>query len=397
MSIEIKVPLFAESISEGQVLTWHKQLGDSVMQGDVLVEIETDKVVLEVPAMSSGVIATIAVKEGETVISEQLLGTIDETVSVKTVNQTTTKADTAPTAMQAKTTPTASTTTPATSPSARALLREHGLAAKEVQTSGRIGKTEVEQFIATSNETVIPGALALDPEERPQKRVPMTRIRLKIAEHLLGAAQNTAMLTTFNEVNMQPVMDARNKYKEAFQATHQTKLGFMSFFVRAVTESLKQFPAVNSSIDDNDIVYHGFCDIGVAVSTKRGLLVPVIRDTQNKSMANIEAAIIDFSRRATDGKIDLDELQGGTFSITNGGVFGSMMSTPILNPPQSAILGMHSIQKRPVVIDNEICIRPMMYVALSYDHRVIDGREAVSYLRTVKEFIEDPVRMLLEV
>lgn len=403
MTTEIKVPVFAESISEGQVLTWHKQPGDSVMQGDVLVEIETDKVVLEVPALASGVIDAIDVAEGETVTSEQLLGTIDETKTVTSSAKESAKEapvdEPAQAAQTAQSTqaevPATTATETATSPSARALLREHGLQANEVQTTGRIGKADVESFVKDGGS--VPQELALDADMRPQKRVPMTRIRAKIADHLLGATQNTAMLTTFNEVNMQPVMDARTQYKDAFLATHHTKLGFMSFFVRAATEGLKRFPAVNASIDGNDIIYHGFCDIGVAVSTERGLLVPIIRDTQSKSMADIEATIIDFGKRAGDGKIDLDELQGGTFSVTNGGIFGSMMSTPILNPPQSAILGMHGIQKRAVVINDEICIRPMMYLALSYDHRIIDGKDAVSFLRTIKEFLEDPIRMVLEV
>ena len=400
MSVEIKAPTFAESVAEGTVAAWHKNVGDAVRRDDVLADIETDKVVIEIFAPTDGVLAEIVKPEGETVESEDLLARLTEAA-----------AESAP----APETAAAATPAPAASPAARKLAAEAGVDVAAVAGTGRGGrvtkedvararaKAEADAGEAAVAETPTPdaapaAATAQGAEAgRVERRVPMTRLRASIAARLVEAQRTAAMLTTFNEVDMQPVMTMRRRYGDEFQARHNgTKLGFMSFFVRACVEALKRFPAVNASIDGNDVVYHGYYDIGVAVSTERGLVVPVVRDADALGLHQIEDAIVEYGARARDGKLALAEMQGGTFTISNGGVFGSLLSTPILNPPQTGILGMHKIEQRAVVVDGAVAVRPMMYLALSYDHRLIDGREAVRFLVTVKELIEDPARILLE-
>jgi len=403
MSIEVKIPPLPESVSDAVVSTWHKQPGDNVVQDENLVDIETDKVVLEVPSPGTGVLEGIIEQAGSTVVAGQIIARI----MPGSVESETKEPE--PVA-EAKETDDA----PVMSPSVRKLLHENELEAEAVVGTGKNGRLLKEDILAyldqrkkdkpvkTANEAAtsdVAEAVEARPSSvtRPERRVPMTRLRAKIAERLLAAQQDAALLTTFNEVNMQPVMDLRKRYRDAFEKAHGIKLGFMSFFVRAVTEGLRRFPAINASIDGQDIVYHDYYDIGVAVSSPRGLVVPVLRDTDQASLAEIEKNIRDFAERAKSGKLDLDELTGGTFSITNGGVFGSMLSTPIINPPQSAILGMHNIVERPVAEEGEVVIRPVMYLALSYDHRLIDGREAVSFLVSVKQMLEDPARILLDI
>jgi len=399
MAIHIKAPAFPESIADGEVVTWHKSAGDSVQRDELLVEIETDKVVMEVVAPEDGILVTIEVSEGETIASEALLATLEPgevtTAQSSAVPAADDQADAADTEVLA-------------GPAVRQLLAEHKLDPTSISGSGkggRIIKEDVLKVVATkvakqaaaapSN----PGMPAIDTptSERVEKRVPMTRMRARIAERLLEASQQTAMLTTFNEVNMAPVMALRSQYKEQFEKTHNgTRLGFMGFFVKACCEALKRFPAVNASIDGNDVVYHGYQDIGVAVSTADGLVVPVLREADFMSIADVEAAIHDLGLKARDKKLTIEEMTGGTFTLSNGGVFGSLLSTPILNPPQTGILGMHTIQDRPVAVDGQVLIRPMMYLALSYDHRLIDGKTAVQFLMTVKNLIEDPARILLQ-
>ena len=394
MTLEIKTPTFAESISEGTVAAWHKAVGDPVRRDDVLVDVETDKVVIEIFAPADGVLAEILKPEGETVASEDLLGRLAPG-----------DAAAAASAEDAAGEPVAAL--PAVAPAARKLAAELDLDVDGLQGSGRGGrvtKEDVQRAAAREAEAPVAPAPARSdaPDAAPaagreERRVPMTRLRASIAARLVEAQRAAAMLTTFNEVDMQAVMAMRRQYGEAFQARHGgTKLGFMSFFVRAAVEALKRFPAVNASIDGNDIVYHGYFDIGVAVSTDRGLVVPVVRDADALGLHQIEDAIVDFGARARAGKLALEDMQGGTFTVSNGGVFGSLLSTPILNPPQTGILGMHKIQQRPVVVAGEIVARPMMYLALSYDHRLIDGRDAVRFLATIKELVEDPSRILLE-
>ena len=394
--IEIRTPTFAESISEGTVAVWHKSVGESVQRDDVLLDIETDKVVIEIFAPVDGVVAEILKGEGEVVESEDLLGRLREAEAAG--NEPAPLAE-APRAVQV-----------AASPAARKLAAEEGIDLDQVDGSGRDGritKDDVQRQVnearaapdVTAETAPAPAAPVemTDSGERVERRVPMTRLRASIAARLVEAQQTAAMLTTFNEVDMGPIMTMRRRYGDEFRERHNgTKLGFMSFFVRASVEALKRFPAVNATIDGNDIVYHGYYDIGVAVSTDRGLVVPVVRDADALGMHQIEDAIVDYSGRAQDGKLALEDMQGGTFTISNGGVFGSLLSTPILNPPQTGILGMHKIEERPMVVDGEIVARPMMYLALSYDHRLIDGREAVSFLVTVKQLVEDPARILLE-
>lgn len=422
MSIEVKVPPLPESVSEATIVTWHKQPGDAVSRDENLVDIETDKVVLEVPAPEDGVLAEIVAGEGDTVTAGQLIARLEAGAPAAAAKPAAAeKAQAAQPAAAA-----AATNLEDLSPAVRRLVAEHGLDPSQIPGTGRGGRLTKEDVLnfmeagegsfdepvrprgTASAEAAAPAAKAAEAQpavqaqptpagERTERRVPMTRLRQRIAERLVEAQHTAAMLTTFNEVNMKPLMDLRAKYKDSFEKAHGIKLGFMSFFVKASIEALKRFPAVNASIDGNDIIYHGYYDIGIAVSTPRGLVVPVVRDADQLSMAGIEKAIADYGVRARDGKLSIDELSGGTFSITNGGVFGSMMSTPILNPPQSAILGMHAIKERPVVENGEIVIRPMMYLALTYDHRIIDGREAVSSLVVIKEMLEDPARLLLEV
>lgn len=414
MSIDIKAPTFPESISEGTVAGWLKAAGDRVSRDEVLVEIETDKVVLEVVAPDDGVLAEILVGDGETVSSEQVIGRFEAGAG----------AGASTPARPAAAAPAAEAPASA-SPAARKLAEEQGIDIRSVSGSGRSGritKEDVARVAATPQPAAVPppaNAAGAAPSsaraagvaeqmpavdvgdiyrgERVERRVPMTRLRASIARRLVEAQQTAAMLTTFNEVDMSAVMALRKKYQEAFQARHNgTRLGFMSFFVRAAVEALKRFPAVNASLDGNDIVYHGYYDIGVAVSTDRGLVVPVVRDADALGLSQIEDQINDFGKRAREGRLTIDDMTGGTFTISNGGIFGSLLSTPILNPPQTGILGMHKIQDRPVVVDGQIVVRPMMYLALSYDHRLIDGQEAVRFLVAIKDMLEDPARILLE-
>jgi 2-oxoglutarate dehydrogenase E2 component (dihydrolipoamide succinyltransferase) len=402
MAIEIKVPNLPESVSSATVATWHVKQGDAVKREQNLLDLETDKVMLEVPALDDGVLKEIRVQAGATVQAGDVLGIIEAGAA----------AAAAPGAAPAKAEaakPAVAADNDSQSPAVRKLLSELGLSAAQISGSGRGGRLTVDDVKAYADrqrsqpaapaaapKTAAPAPARLAPGAREEQRVPMTRIRARIAERLLDAKNNTAMLTTFNEVDLKAVSELRARYKDSFEKTHGAKLGFMSFFVRAAIEALKKYPVLNASVDGNDIVYHGYYDVGIAVSSERGLVVPIMRDADMLSMAEIEKTIADFGSRAKANKLTMEDLTGGTFSITNGGVFGSMLSTPILNPPQSAILGMHGITERPVVVDGQIVIRPMMYLALSYDHRIIDGKEAVLGLRTIKECLEDPAKILLQ-
>ena len=408
MTIEIKAPTFPESVADGVVSAWHKAAGESVARDELLVEIETDKVVMEVVAPAPGVIEAILVGEGETILSETLLATLVEGEAAE-VQQTTVKSDNDQPA-PASAEPSVSDSVPM-GPAVRTLLDEQGLEATSITASGKGGRllkedvlahiADLEKTVAQERDVPVTEEVGLDvagpTSGRIEKRVPMTRMRARIAERLLDATQQTAMLTTFNEVNMAPLMKLRRQYKEQFEATHNgTRLGFMGFFVRAACEALKRFPAVNASIDGNDVVYHGYQDIGVAVSIDEGLVVPILRDADFMSIADIEAAVHDLGVKARDKKLTIEEMTGGTFTVSNGGVFGSLLSTPILNPPQTGILGMHTIQDRPIAMDGEVVIQPMMYLALSYDHRLVDGKTAVQFLVAIKGLIEDPARILLQ-
>lgn len=397
MTIEIKAPTFPESVADGTIATWYKQPGEAVSRDELLVDIETDKVVLEIVAPADGAISEIVKGEGETVLSEELIGKFEEGAGSAAV------AEAAPA--------TAAVAAVASgeiklSPAARKLVEENSIDPATIKATGKgdlITKEDVMGHMSTAapapTAAAAPAAhVDLDPGDKIEKRVPMTRMRKRIAERLLDATQSTAMLTTFNEVNMEPVMTLRKDYKDLFEKTHNgVRLGFMGFFVKAACEALKRFPVVNASLDGDDIVYHGYQDIGVAVSSDKGLVVPVLRDADNMSVATVEDTIRDYGTRARDGKLGIEEMQGGTFTITNGGVFGSLLSTPILNPPQTAILGMHKIQERPMAVNGEVKILPMMYLALSYDHRLLDGKEAVQFLVAIKDLLEDPARILLEV
>ncbi len=408
MAIEIKAPAFPESVADGEIATWHKQEGDSVARDELIVEIETDKVVMEVVAPEDGVLGKIHAGEGETIESEALLATLEPGTAGRGPAAPETAPAAAPAAAQA---PAPATESPALGPAARQLIEEHRLDPAVITATGRGGritKEDVLRHLADKPAASAPAPAAADPDavvempagpssERIEKRVPMTRMRARIAERLLEASQQTAMLTTFNEVNMAPVMALREKYRDQFERTHNgTRLGFMGFFVKAACEALKRFPEVNASIDGNDVVYHGYQDIGVAVSTENGLVVPVLRDADFMSLADVEAAVSDMGGRAQQNKLSIDDMTGGTFTVTNGGVFGSLLSTPILNPPQTGILGMHKIQERPMAVDGEVVVLPMMYLALSYDHRLIDGKTAVQFLVAVKDLVEDPARILLQ-
>ena len=383
--VEVKVPQLSESVSEATLLTWHRRVGEAVSEGENLIDIETDKVVLELPASKSGMLVKIIRGDGEKVASNELIAQID----TEGVAQAAAAHTAAPSAVP---------------PSARKLAREYEVDAGSLQGSGRSGRVTredvlnaVQQVSGNAPQAVKPAPSPLKDEGvRHEQRVPMTRIRQRIAERLLQSQQNAAILTTFNEVNMQPVNELRNKYKEAFEKKHGVKLGFSSFFVSAVVLALQKFPIVNASVDGSDIIYHGYYDIGVAIGSERGLVVPIIRDADKLSFADIEKQIADFAERAKDGKLMLEELTGGTFSITNGGIFGSMLSTPIINPPQSAILGIHMTKDRPIAENGQVVIRPMNYLALSYDHRIIDGREAVQFLVAIKEALEYPGHVLLD-
>lgn len=399
MGIDIKVAQFPESVTEGTLIEWHKQPGEPVHQDDLLAEIETDKVVFEVLAPDDGIMGELLSREGDTVSSEQVIAHL-QPAEVTDLSQAAQTASAPPATDKPEQT---SADTSRIGPAARKLIAENNLDPQRIPGSGKDGRILKDDVLAylSHTESAAGGQNLIPPVadngERPQKRVPMSRLRARIAERLVTAQQTAAILTTFNEINMQPVMEIRSRYRDRFEKQHGIKLGFMSFFVKACLEALQRFPEINASIDGEEIVYHGFYDIGIAVGSPRGLVVPILQDADTLSMAEIEKQITDFADRAKSGKLSLDEITGGTFSITNGGIFGSLLSTPILNPPQSAILGMHKIEKRPVVIDDEIVIRPMMYVALSYDHRLVDGREAVQFLVTIKECVEDPARILLDI
>lgn len=439
MLIEVKVPELAESVAEATLVSWLKQQGEAVEQGENLVEVETDKVMLEVSAPESGVLKEIKKGDNETVLSNEVIATIDtdgagvvpigsqvkkqpdsppssqaQPSAEKTAEDASAPADVMPNqppeSSEARTAPT-EPKTPKLSPAVRKLLEEHKLTPTDIAptaTGDRISKDDVLSYLATKQESEaveksaqptahIEAEAPVQQGERAEKRVPMTRLRKRIAERLLAAQHENAILTTFNEVNMQPVMELRERYRDRFEEIHGVKLGFMSFFVSAAVQALKRFPSVNASIDENEIVHPSYYDIGIAVSSSRGLVVPILRDADQCSLAAIEKGISDYAVKARDNKLAIEELTGGTFTITNGGIFGSLLSTPILNPPQSAILGMHKIQSRPMAESGEVVIRPMMYLALSYDHRIIDGREAVQFLVTIKETIEDPSRLLLQI
>jgi 2-oxoglutarate dehydrogenase E2 component (dihydrolipoamide succinyltransferase) len=393
--VEVKVPQLSESVAEATMLQWKKKVGDPVAADEILIEIETDKVVLEVPAPSAGVITEIVVADGGTVLAEQLIAKIDSTAIATAAPVVAAKVSAAsPPVAPAKVSQAASA-----SPSAAKILAEKNVNADQVSGSGRDGRITKGDALSAVTGGAKPAALPSAPMpmgERPEERVPMSRLRARIAERLLESQANNAILTTFNEVNMAPVIAMRNKYKDQFEKVHGVKLGFMSFFVKAATHALKKFPLLNASVDGNDIIYHGYFDIGIAVSSPRGLVVPILRDVDQMNLADIEKKIAEFGAKARDGKLSLEDLTGGTFSISNGGVFGSMLSTPIINPPQSAILGIHATKERAVVEDGQIVIRPINYLALSYDHRIIDGREAVLGLVAMKDALEDPSRLLLD-
>ena len=391
MIIDVKVPMLSESVSEGTLLEWKKKVGEAVARDEILIDIETDKVVLEVPSPQAGVLVEIIAQNGETVAAEQVLARIDTAATASAE---------APAAAPAPEAAPAAAQTNAAMPAAAKLAAETGVDVNALQGSGRDGRVLKEDVQNAAAKPAAAPAAAPAPVPagaRPEQRVPMSRLRARVAERLLASQQENAILTTFNEVNMKPIMDLRAKYKEKFEKEHGVKLGFMSFFVKAAVAALKKYPVVNASVDGSDIVYHGYFDIGIAIGSPRGLVVPILRDADQMSIADIEQAIVDYAKKAKDGKIALEDLTGGTFSITNGGTFGSMMSTPIINPPQSAILGMHATKERAVVENGEIVVRPMMYLALSYDHRIIDGREAVLTLVTIKELLEDPARLVLDV
>ena len=394
MIIDVKVPMLSESVSEGTLLEWKKKVGEAVARDEILIDIETDKVVLEVPSPQAGVLVEIIAQNGETVAAEQVLARID-TVAIASASAEAPAAAPAPEAAPA------AAQTNAAMPAAAKLAAETGVDVNALQGSGRDGRVLKEDVQNAAAKPAAAPAAASAPAPvpagvRPEQRVPMSRLRARVAERLLASQQENAILTTFNEVNMKPIMDLRAKYKEKFEKEHGTKLGFMSFFVKAAVAALKKYPVVNASVDGNDIVYHGYFDIGIAIGSPRGLVVPILRDADQMSIADIEQAIVDYAKKAKDGKIALEDLTGGTFSITNGGTFGSMMSTPIINPPQSAILGMHATKERAVVENGQVVVRPMMYLALSYDHRIIDGREAVLTLVAIKDALEDPARLLLD-
>jgi len=419
MSIDIRVPTLPESVADATVLSWHKQPGEAVARDENLVDLETDKVVLEVPAPADGVLTEIQFDEGDTVEADQVLAILDENATAAAAPAPETASEPPPPAREAEPAPAPAADNrreeraeqPVLTPSVRRLVKELNIDAGKITGTGKNGrilksdvmkfldsqdKHEHEQELEALRSSTMPAA-ELPQGARPEERVPMTRLRARIAERLVEAQQNAAILTTFNEVDLQAVMELRNRYKDSFEKQHDTRLGFMSFFVKATVEALKRFPEVNASVDGTDIIYHGYYDIGIAVGSPRGLVVPVLRDADQLSFSEIETTIKQFGKKAQEGSLSYDELTGGTFTISNGGVYGSMLSTPILNPPQSGILGMHNIQQRPMVVDGEIVIRPMMYLALSYDHRIIDGRGAVQFLVTIKQLLEDPARMLLNV
>ena len=398
MTIEIKAPTLPESVPDGTIATWYKNVGDTVARDELLVDIETDKVVIEVVSPTDGVLKEIIKNAGDTIVSNEAIGSIQ----AGEIAAQAAPAEAAPAAAPSEAA--ASDSKAILSPSAKKMVEEKSLDANAISGTGKAGRVTKEDVMAhvdapkSAAPSSTPAGATVSSDGRIEERVPMSRLRAKVAERLLHATQSTAMLTTFNEVNMKPVMDIRNRYKDEFEKVHDgVRLGFMSFFVRASIEALKRFPAVNASLDGADIIYHGYQDIGVAVGSPRGLVVPVLRNADNMSLAQIEKVIREFGKKAQDGKLAIDELTGGTFTISNGGVFGSLLSTPIINPPQTAILGMHKIQERPMAVDGEVKILPMMYLALSYDHQMIDGKEAVQFLVTIKELLEDPTRLILEI
>lgn len=406
MTIDIKAPTFPESVPEGTIATWHKKPGEAVSRDDLIVDIETDKVVLEVVAPADGALSEIIKDEGDTILSNEVIAKFEAGAGASDT------AEEAP-AKDSASSDSGSSNTAQVNPAAKKLAEEKGIDLTSVSGTGKGGRITKEDVIKFEGSAPAPTPVsepapkpkpATKPEpapvagERPEKRVPMTRLRARIAERLLDATQTTAMLTTFNEVNMAPVMELRKKYKDMFEKAHNgSRLGFMGFFVKAAVEALRRFPAVNASLDGTDIVYHGYQDIGVAVSTPKGLVVPVLRNAENMGLADIENNVRELGLKGRDGKLTIEEMTGGTFTITNGGVFGSLVSTPILNPPQAAILGMHKIQERPMAVNGKVEILPMMYLALSYDHRLIDGKEAVQFLVAIKDLLEDPARILLEI
>jgi 2-oxoglutarate dehydrogenase E2 component (dihydrolipoamide succinyltransferase) len=401
MTIEIKAPTLPESVPDGTIANWYKNVGDTVSRDELLVDIETDKVVIEVVSPTDGTLKEILCEAGDTIVSNQAIGSVLAGDAKPAAAKSEPAAEEKPAAVTADNAKEA-----IISPAAKKLIDENNLDASSISGTGRDGRITKEDILAklesgsapATNSAAVSASIGVSEEGRLEERVPMSRLRAKVAERLLQASQSTAMLTTFNEVNMKPVMDIRNRYKEEFEKAHDgTRLGFMSFFVRACTEALKRYPAVNASLDGDDIIYHGYQDIGVAVSSPRGLVVPVLRNVDSMGLAQVEKEIRDFGLKARDGKLAIEEMLGGTFTISNGGVFGSLLSTPILNPPQTAILGMHKIQERPMAVSGEVVVLPMMYLALSYDHRMIDGKEAVQFLVTVKELLEDPTRLLLEI
>lgn len=404
MATEIKAPVFPESVADGTIATWHKQPGEAVSRDEVICDIETDKVVLEVVAPADGTIASIIKNEGDTVLSNEVIaqfeeGAVSGAAQTQAV-QSEEKVEQAAAQTEAGAAPVVERSQPVQdqAPAVRKALTETGIAASDVAGTGRGGRITKEDVANHQAKPAAPAAapLSVAVGERIEKRVPMTRLRKRVAERLLAATQSTAMLTTFNEVNMKPIMEMRAQYKDAFEKRHGARLGFMSFFVKAATEALKRYPAVNASIDGDDIVYHGYYDIGVAVSSDRGLVVPVLRDTDRMNYAEVENGIRAYAVKARDGKLGIEDMTGGTFTITNGGTFGSLLSTPILNTPQTAILGMHKIQDRPMAVNGQVEILPMMYLALSYDHRLIDGKEAVGFLVAIKELLEEPARLILD-
>ncbi|NLY35411.1 MAG: 2-oxoglutarate dehydrogenase complex dihydrolipoyllysine-residue succinyltransferase [Alcaligenaceae bacterium] len=398
--IDVIVPQLSESISEATLLEWKKKVGEAVTQDEILIEVETDKVVLEVPAPASGVIVEIVEGDGSTVTAEQLLAKIDTEATVGATAAPAPAAEAAPAAAAAPVAAESKAVSGVASPAASKILSEKGISAGDVAGSGRDGRVTKADAVAASapaKSVAAPAApLSVSLDGRPEQRVPMTRLRARVAERLLQSQSENAILTTFNEVNMKAVIDLRNKYKEKFEKEHGIKLGFMSFFVKAAVAALKKYPVLNASVDGKDIIYHGYFDIGIAVGSPRGLVVPILRNADQMSIADIEKKIAEFGAKARDGKLTLDELTGGTFSISNGGTFGSMLSTPIINPPQSAILGIHATKDRAVVENGQVVIRPINFFAMSYDHRIIDGREAVLGLVAMKEALEDPQRLLLD-
>ena len=404
MTIEIKAPTLPESVPDGTIANWYKNVGDTVARDELLVDIETDKVVIEVVSPTDGILKEILKDAGETIVSNQAIGSVlagdgnKAAVAAKPENEEQPAAQAEPVSNEGA----------MISPAAKKLIQENNLDVNSIVGNGKDGRITKEDILkvleagsaakAVVSTATAPAKVSVSEEGRLEERVPMSRLRTKVAERLLHASQSTAMLTTFNEVNMKPIMDIRTRYKEEFEKAHDgTRLGFMSFFVRACTEALKRYPAVNASLDGGDVIYHGYQDIGVAVSSPRGLVVPVLRNVDSMGLAQVEKEIRKFGLKARDGKLSIEEMLGGTFTISNGGVFGSLLSTPILNPPQTAILGMHKIQERPMAVSGEVVVLPMMYLALSYDHRMIDGKEAVQFLVTVKELLEDPTRLLLEI